>query len=217
MPKNFRFASLKAIGRGAQPGGPMRGFTDPRIVVRIILGVLLLANVALAIVVFKPFGGSRQDLENQLASMESQVKQRQASLQNIRLLATKVEKGRSEADTFIGGSFLVRRTAYSTLLSELVSMAKSTGIRPKEFSYIYQPIEGSDDMAMLSISGNYEGTYADLVHLLNLIDRSPRFMILEYLQAAPQASTGVLMINMKINTFVREDGSGDIDGKEQAE
>ena len=211
MPKNFRFASLKEIGRRAQSGGPMRGFKDPRIVVRIILGVLLLANVALAIVVFKPFGGSRQDLENQLASMESQVKQRQASLQNIRLLATKVEKGRSEADTFIGGSFLGRRTAYSTLLSELLSMAKSTGIRPKEFSYIDQPIEGSDDMAMLSISGNYEGTYADLVHLLNLIDRSPRFMILEYLQAAPQASTGVLMINMKVNTFVREHGSGDVE------
>jgi len=192
MPKNFKLASLK----------------DPKIAVRILLGILLLANLALAVVVFKPFGGSRQDLENQLTSLQAQVKARQANLARVRLLANKVEKGRTEGDSFIGQEFLMRRTAYSTLLTELVTMAKATGIRPKEFSYNYQPIEGSDDLAMLTITGNYEGTYADLVHLLNQIDRSKRFMILEYLQAAPQASTGVLMINMKINTFVREDGSG---------
>ena len=203
MLKNFKFASLKS----------------PQIAMRIVLGVLLVANVVLAVVVFKPFGGSRQDLENQLTSLQSQVKLRQANLERIRLLATKVEKGRTEGESFIGDSFLTRRTAYSTLYSELVSMAKSSGIRPKEHSFIYQPIEGSDDLAMLTISGNYEGTYADLVHLLNLIDRSPRFMILEYLQAAPQASTGVLMVNLKINTFVRDDGSaaGEQDAKEQAE
>ena len=49
--------------------------------------------------------------------------------------------------------------------------------------------------------------------------RRPITAFLEYLQAAPQASTGVLMINMKINTFVLEDGSGAMEdaGKEQAE
>ena len=205
MRKNFNLATLK----------------QPQIAVRIALGILLLANVILAIVVFKPFGGSRQDLENQLIGLQNQVKTRQANLARIRLLATKVDKGRNEGDNFVGQQFLMRRTAYSSLLSELVGMAKSTGIRPKEFSYIYQPIEGSEDMAMLTITGNYEGTYADLVHLLNMIDRSPRFMILEYLQAAPQATSGVLMINMKINTFVRDDGSGPMDAptgvKEQAE
>lgn len=203
MLKNFKIPSLKG----------------PQMAMRILLGALLAANLALAVIVFKPFGGSRQDLENQLISLQSQVKQRQTNLQRVRLLATKVEKGRTEGESFIGGAFLARRTAYSTLLSELVSMAKSSGIRPKEFSYLYLPIEGSDDLAMLTISGNYEGTYADLVHLLNMIDRSPRFMILEYLQAAPQASTGVLMVNMKINTFVREDGSAALEpeAKEQAE
>ena len=203
MLKNFKIPSLKG----------------PQMAMRIVLAVLLAANLALAVVVFKPFGGSRQDLENQLIRLQSQVKVRQVNLQRIRLLATKVEKGRTEGESFIGDSFLARRTAYSTLESELVSMAKSTGIKQKEFSFIYQPIEGSEDLAMLTISGNYEGTYADLVHLLNMIDRSPRFMILEYLQAAPQASTGVLMVNMKINMFVRDDGSGALeqDAKEQAE
>ena len=203
MLKNFKFASLK----------------EPKIAARMVLGLLLLANLALAIIVFKPFGGSRQDLENQLISLQSQVKGRQANLERIRLLATKVEKGRTEGDSFIGQEFLMRRTAYSSLYTELVTMAKSSGIRPKEHSFAYQPIEGSDDLAMITITGNYEGTYADLVHLLNLIDRSDRFMILEYLQAAPQATTGVLMINMKINTFVREDGSGALEQteKEQAE
>ena len=60
---------------------------------------------------------------------------------------------------------------------------------------------------MMSISANYEGTYANLMRFVHEIDRSPRLLIIEALNAAPQQSGGTLNISMKIDTFVRDDGS----------
>ena len=54
------------------------------------------------------------------------------------------------------------------------------------------PIEGSDDLDMMTISVNFEGSSAQLVKLVNLIDRSPRFLIIASPQAAPQPKGDIL-------------------------
>jgi Tfp pilus assembly protein PilO len=59
----------------------------------------------------------------------------------------------------------------------------------------------------MTITANYEGSYANLMRFIHEIDRSPRLLIIEALNAAPQQGSGILNISMKIDTFVREDGS----------
>jgi hypothetical protein len=66
-----------------------------------------------------------------------------------------------------------------------------------------EPIEGSDTLGMLTITANYQGSYADLVQFVNRLDRSRKFLILESLTATPQQNSGVLNVNMKLNTFIR--------------
>ena len=41
---------------------------------------------------------------------------------------------------------------------------------------------------MMSITANYEGTYANLMRFVHELDRSPRLLIIEALNAAPQQS-----------------------------
>jgi Tfp pilus assembly protein PilO len=180
---------------------------DPRIVARALVGILAVANlVAAALIVFPP-GGSADELERQLASLRSQAALQRAQLERTRQHAAAVEKGRAEGDQFLGNYFLARRTAYSTLLSELVSAADESKIKPKENAYSTEPIEGSDTLSMMTITANYEGSYANLMHFIHQIDSSPRLLIIEGLNAAPQQGSGILNISMKIDTFVREDGS----------
>jgi Tfp pilus assembly protein PilO len=180
---------------------------DPRIAVRVLVGILAAANlVAAALIVFPP-GGSADELERQLASLQAQATAQRAQLIRTRQHVSAVEKGREEGDKFLGDYFLARRTAYSTLLSELVSAADQSKIKPKEHAYSTQPIEGSDSLSMMTITANYEGSYANLMHFIHEIDSSPRLLIIEGLNAAPQQGSGILNISMKIDTFVREDGS----------
>jgi hypothetical protein len=180
MPKNFR--------------GPLR----------IGLGVLVGLNLIAAALVLFPPGGSAEDLGRQLVSLQAQMQSRSALLERTKEHAAAVEKGRAEGDQFLGNYFLERRTAYSTLLSELVEAANQSKIKPREHAYATEPIEGSDSLSMMTITANYEGTYSDLMHFVHEIDRSPRLLIVEALNAAPQQGTNILVVNMKLETFVRE-------------
>jgi hypothetical protein len=68
-------------------------------------------------------------------------------------------------------------------------------------------VEGSDTLTKATMVANYEGTYADLIHFLNLVDRSQRLLIIESLAATPQPQGLVLTTTMKFNAFVREGGN----------
>jgi len=174
---------------------------------RVALGVLLLATIGAAWIVMYPPGGSADDLQRQLAALQTQAAARRTLLASTRQHVAAVEQGRAEGDKFLNEYFLARRTAYSTLLSELVDAADRAKIKPKEHAYATEPIEGSDSLSMMSISANYEGTYANLMRFVHELDRSRRLLVIEALNAAPQQSGGTLNISMKIDTFVRDDGS----------
>ena len=191
----------------------LTGWREPRLVMRVVLGALVAATLVAAALVLYPPGGSADDLERRLLELQSQVKSKRALLATTRQHVAAVEKGRTEGEVFLSTYFLSRRTAYSTLLSELVDAADRAKIKSKEHAYATEPIEGSDTLSMMTISANYEGTYANLMRFVHEIDTSPRMLIIEGLTAAPQQNAGVLNISMKIDAFVREDGSSGSDTK----
>jgi hypothetical protein len=103
--------------------------------------------------------------------------------------------------------FLPRRPAYSTIVAELNNLASQAKITPRDSAWALEPVEGSDTLDMLQISANFEGTYPDLIHFINLLDKSNRLLIIESLNATPQQSGGRLNVMLKLDTFVQEDGS----------
>ena len=51
-------------------------------------------------------------------------------------------------------------------------------------------MDGSDTLEMMQISANFEGTYPDLIHFVNLLDKSDRLLVIESLNATPQQGGG---------------------------
>jgi len=197
MPRNFKLPASLA---------PLR---DPQVAVRALLGGLVFLNLIAVYFVFFPLGGSPEELDRQLASLRTQIRQRRTDFDHASLIATKVEKGRVQGDEFMQQYFLSSRTAYSTILDELVAAANRAHMKPKEHSYQTEPIEGSDDLSMLSITHSYEGTYQELLRLVNEIDHSKRLIIIESLQAQPQQGSNLLNVSIKFDTFVKEEpGTG---------
>jgi hypothetical protein len=192
------------------PQGPTtRGqWRNTKFMMRVLLGTLLAANLIAAGLVMWPLGGSAEELEIQRVKLTQQVRDQTTLLERARLNTAAVEKGRHEGEAFLGEYFLKPRTAYSTLLVELTAAANQSKIVPREYSYSVEPIEGSDTLSMMVISGTYDGSYTDLLRFVNAIDRSQRFLIIESLNAVPQQNAGKLSVAMKLNTFVRAEGGG---------
>lgn len=176
--------------------------------VRVLLGVLLAANLIAAGILLFPPGGSAEDLEKELASLQSQAVTKRALLEKTRQHLAAVELGRAEGDQFLGTYFLTRRAAAEMMLSQLGSAASGSKIKEKERSISIEPIDGSDTLSMMSIVASYEGEYSDLLHFVHEIDRGSSLMIIESLNAAPQAGSRMLSVSMKLDTFVREDAAG---------
>lgn len=203
MPKSFEFRrNIRGLKFSSFNVAALK---DPRVSVRAALGSLLVLNLAAALILFRPWGGSADDLERQLDSMRAQLPQRQAALAHSKALVEKVQKAKSQGDKFMSQYMLNARTAYSTVLTELDHDAAQVGLKQKESQYNVEPIDGSDTLGMMTISANYEGPYANLTKFINELDRSKQFLIIESLQASPQSVGAAVNVNFKLNTFVRDE------------
>jgi len=180
---------------------------EPRVLVRAALGVLLLANIVAALLVFKPWGGSAEDLAREQADLQRQLASAQARLAKTKALVAKAQRARTEGDGFLAEYTTDRRTTFSTITAELQRVAGEAGIQPRPASYELDQVEGSDTLYQMTINAAYEGSYASLTKFVNLLDKSPRFLIIESLMAAPQQSNAgdLLSVTVKLDTFVREE------------
>ncbi len=181
---------------------------DARTVLRGAVGVLLLANLIAAGLVLFPPGGSAESLDRQLATLSTQVAQKQAVLDRSRLHSSAIERGKTEGDKFLNDYFLASRTAFSTLVGELNSTAMESKIQPREQSFNLQPIDGSDTLSYMTVTAGFEGAYSDVMKFVHELDRSPRLLIIESMTAAPQQGSDKLSVSFKLDTFVRDDGTG---------
>lgn len=180
---------------------------DRRMAVRTGLGVLLAANLVMAAFVFHPLGGSVADLAEEARSKQRDLAMALQRVERTRGLEAKVQQAKVEGDKFLDECTMDRRSAFSTVLGEADKMAVESGMKPKGSAYTLDEVEGSDTILQLTIAANYEGNYANLTKFINLLDRSPRFLIIESLQAAP-LSTGQLSVTLKLDTFIREPKAG---------
>jgi hypothetical protein len=180
--------------------------SDPRVMMRAIIGALLLANLAAAVIAFKPFGGSAADLRRQQASLSAQLAEARRTTGVASGLVGKMDVARREGDQFLEKYIIDSRVQASTLEGELAAMAKQAGIRPLPSQSSNEEIEGSDSFQMVRITAGFEGSYASLKKLLELLDKSPRLLIVENMTAQPpqaQQSAQIVNVSLTLDAFVR--------------
>ena len=159
---------------------------DPRSWVPPLLIALFVANLVAAWFVWQTPGGSAGDLADQISTSQTQVQRSAQNLGRLKALVKKVDTARNEQQKFVSRYFIDRRTASSTILTELGQSAARAGLTPKEHAFVFEPIEGSDNFTMMTIAANYEGRYSDLRQFIGALDRSERLLIIEDVTAAPQ-------------------------------
>ncbi len=177
---------------------------DPRVVMRAIIGALLLANLVVAVIALKPFGGSADDLRREEFSLRAKLAALQSKVTGGKRLVSKVETARREGNQFLAKYVTERRVLSSTVQEELNRMAKDAGGSYLPITMNAEPIEGSDTLYMLTINAGYQGTYANLSKFVNLVDKSPLFLIIDNMQLSPQQSGQNLNVTVKLLTFYRD-------------
>ncbi len=180
-------------------------WTSAQSLVRAALGTLLLANILAAGFAFHWWGDSPISLESKIEDTRRQIGAALTQLNRAKAVASKLTLASAQGGTFLSMYMTPRKGTYSTILSELNHMAATAGVKMKDTTFSYEPVEGSASLSQLTITSGYEAPYQNLIKFVNLLDRSPRFLIIENMQATPQPTTGVLQVVIKLDTFVRDD------------
>ena len=171
---------------------------------RMIIGVLLAANLAGAVIAFKPFGGGADDLRRERASLQQQLAALQSQVARNKQLVSKVETARVAGDDFLEKYVTDRHIMSSTLQGELVSIAETSGVVLQPNSWSLEPIEGSDTLYIMTLNVACQGNYPALAKFLNLVDKSAHFLIVESLTATPLQTGDKLNVTLKLDTFIRQ-------------
>ena len=181
-------------------------FREPQVMVRAALGVLLAANLVVAAFAFHLVGESPNDLDAQLASLRSTFRSSQQRLNKSSSLVRNMDIGRDQGNKFEVSNMLPRRHTFGPLDEEINRLAKEAGMKVGTVNYsLPEPNEGSSDLSMLTITAGFEGGYPQLMKFVNALDHSPRFLVIDELQVAPQPKGDILDAVFHINTFVRDE------------
>jgi len=105
------------------------------------------------------------------------------------------------------------RLAYENLIAEIQRMVKASGLQERDASYNKEAIEGTPDLAVLTSTANYEGTYENLKKFLYEVDHSPMLIMVENVTAAPQQKGNQINTSIRFQVIVRDDGSGPMRGQ----
>jgi Tfp pilus assembly protein PilO len=194
MRRNFEWLTG---GVNGQPRGV-------RFWLQLIGAALALLNGVALFLYLAPPGGSRETLIEQSRQVRNEIVAARARTVRLKTIAGKVEVGSSESSDFESKFFLPKRVAYENVIAEIQRMSAASGMKERDSVFTEEPIEGTADLSLLNITGNYEGTYDNLMRFLHEVDRSPMLLMLDTLQAAPQQHAGLLTTSIRFQAVLRE-------------
>jgi Tfp pilus assembly protein PilO len=195
MRRNFDW--LTGSGNGAQRG--------VRFWLQAAGAALALLNGVALFMYLAPPGGSRQELMQESLQVRNQIAASRARSGRLKTVANKVQVGSGESGEFEARFFLPKRVAYEDVIAEIQRMATASGLKERDSVFTEEPIEGTADLSLLNATGNYEGTYDNLLRFLHEVDRSPMLLMLDTLQAAPQQHAGQITTSIRFQAVVRDE------------
>ena len=168
-------------------------------------GALALLNGVALFLYLDPPGGSREQLAQDSRQVRNEIAATRARSTRLKTIAGKVQVGSNESSEFESRFFLPKRLAYEDVISEIQRMSEASGLKERDSVFTEEPIEGTADLSLLNVTGNYEGTYDNLMHFLHEVDRSPMLLMLDTMQAAPQQHPGQLTTSIRFQAVIRDE------------
>ncbi|MHB8525736.1 MAG: hypothetical protein ACYC92_05985 [Candidatus Acidiferrales bacterium] len=142
---------------------------------------------------------------------QSQALERNRLAQKEKLLAADVAKGHAieqhlpnvgeECDTFYQRNLLQASSGYSTVISDIGQMAKSAGVQISGVGF-HETAVKDRGLSEVQMTAAVQGDYQSLIRLINNLEHSPHFYVLDGLTLASESS-GSIKLNVTLRTYFR--------------
>lgn len=200
---DLRSLRMKSVGRGLQLKGVSRGARFWLQAVAILLAVL---NAAALFLYLDPPGGSKAELTAESQQLKNSIATARAQTARLKRISANVQLGGQQAVYFETRFIFPRRGAYESIIEEIQRMAQASNLVERDGAWTEEPIEGTEDLSVLTNQVNFEGSYASLMRFLYQVDHSPKLLMLDTLTATPQKA-GQITAQVRFQAVTREEPS----------
>jgi hypothetical protein len=167
----------------------------------ITLVALLAADVALGAYLWRASQAGPEKMaadRDRLALLSKQLK---ADVDRCGKIRSSMAMAGKDADDFYRQTFLDRATGYSSIESDLNSIASGAGLRASGITFKEKVIKdrGVTEVAMTT---SVEGDYPSIIKFINGLERSKNFYLLNNLHLA-SATQGGIKLDLQLRTYFR--------------
>ena len=176
-------------------------------VLLVVLGLLLLGNVLFFLTYRVRYQQRLEDLDSRQNQVQAQLDQAIAHRRSIEAQLAAYARVRQDIQTIYDQRWATQKQRLSAIIVETQRLAAASQLNPKSYSFTQDPQKD----ALLSatsvhIAFNVQGTYQQVRRLINLIELSDEFMIIDQLSLATAAeeNSGVISLTIRIKTLFRD-------------
>jgi len=171
---------------------------DTRRKVQIAIGTLLVLDIAAAALLFSPLVGSQRSRSEQMQSLWKTLQVKTREVEPLRGLDKKVVVAHDQIDDFYKSRLPNEDSAIADALGKL---AADTGVKIGGIKY---KIEDADPVGLrpVMIDADFDGNYLQLVRLVNELERSKLFFLVDSVELGG-AQAGLVKLQMKLETYLK--------------
>ena len=163
--------------------------------------VFFLLTVVLLGVFALEFADETQVARTRLARRTEELDVIRAQRERAQGIVEKVRASEEGLADFYGRRLSTEREGLTRILAEIKNLCRLSGIPPTSLAYERQALEGQD-VSRRTITFSVDGSYAQLRQLINFIELSDSFLILDEVSLRGNDVEGTpLRISLKLSTL----------------
>jgi Tfp pilus assembly protein PilO len=168
--------------------------------VQIALGVILLADLALAVIVIRA-GAQPAALREERDRLAREFRRMSEDVLKAEAIRSRLPEIARQCDAFFAEEFLDARTGYSAVIADFTRIAQRAGLAVQRIGFRQSEVEARS-LTEVSIEAIVEGDYSALVRFINGLERSEHFYLMNSLALASSAA-GRIKLTLELKTYFR--------------
>jgi Tfp pilus assembly protein PilO len=182
-----------------------RDFTLQKRAILIVLGLLLAADLGLAIYSWR-LSSSPQTPQREFDEQNTKLGVLKGDIKSAQYIKDNMPATRSDCEKF-EQSLPAASTGYSSITAELDEEAKKAGLHIETLTNKQKELSNRG-MVEVSFDATVNGDYGSVVRFVNGLQRSQRFYVVDGLalatEAQSQAATGTIRVGLHVRTYFRD-------------
>jgi hypothetical protein len=168
---------------------------------RIALALLVAADLCLAFFLWQSSREGAQSMRAQRDRSAIQAELLRADIERGKQIRAVLPQVGADCDTFYRESFLNAASGYSSIQTDLNSIAAKAGVRTSGLTFQQRVVEGRG-VTEITIKTGVDADYPSLVRFINNIERSKIFYLLDDLRLT-SATPGMIRLEFSLHTYFR--------------